>query len=530
MTTPDDGRRRPLVGSGRATRRWWVLGVAVVAVLVVFVDGMVLNVALPRIQQELGASQSEQEWAVAAYSLVFAALLLPFGVVADRFGRRRVLAAGLWVFAAGSLAAAYADTPTTLIGMRAAMGAGAAAILPATLAIITDTFDDDERGRAIAIWAATSGLAVSLGPLVGGVLLSAGLWWGSVLLINVPIVAVALAGVHLWVPESRDPARPMLDPRGTLLSVGGLTVLVFGVIRAGQTADWTGGATLGAIVLGVAVLAWFVHVEAHSPNAAVDMAWFRDPAIATASAAMALAMFALFGAMLYGIYFLQFDRGYTPLGAGVLLLGTAAAIVIVAPLSAVLANRHGPRLVCAAGFGLLAVIYAAMTTVDRATPIALIEIYLIVLGAGSAMVLAPTTDLVMAAIPRTRAGAASALTSAVRNLGGALGIAVLGSVLSTAYRSRIDGMVDVLPPQVRTIAGESIGGTQAVVSTVHDTLADHGSSLLNAASNAFADAMHIAAAWSATAVAAALIIVLTWMPRHNRQPSDADADPEGATR
>lgn len=168
MTRLDIRPGDDLVRSGRRARRWWILGVVVTAVPVVFIDGMVLNVALPRIQEELGASQSEQEWAVAAYTLVFAALLLPFGVAGDRFGRRRVRAAGLWVFFAGSLAAAYADTPTTLIGMRAAMGAGAAAILPATLAIITNAFDDDERGRAIAIWAATSGLAVSLGPLVGG--------------------------------------------------------------------------------------------------------------------------------------------------------------------------------------------------------------------------------------------------------------------------------------------------------------------------------------------------------------------------
>ena len=157
MTRLDIRPGDDLVRSGRRARRWWILGVVVTAVLVVFIDGMVLNVALPRIQEELGASQSEQEWAVAAYTLVFAALLLPFGVAGDRFGRRRVLAAGLWVFFAGSLAVAYADTPTTLIGMRAAMGAGAAAILPATLAIITNAFDDDERGRAIAIWAATSG-------------------------------------------------------------------------------------------------------------------------------------------------------------------------------------------------------------------------------------------------------------------------------------------------------------------------------------------------------------------------------------
>ena len=500
--------------ASRAGRRpWQILGVIVVSILVVFLDGMVLNVALPRLQQELGASQSEQEWIVAAYTLVFAALLLPFGVLGDRFGRRRVLTTGLVIFGLGSLAAAYASSPTTLIALRAATGVGAAAILPATLAVITNTFGDRERPRAIAIWAATGGLGVSLGPLVAGALLDAGLWWGSVLLINVPIIGVALVGVRRWIPESRDPSRPSLDPRGVALAVLGLGVLVFGVIRAGQTVDWTGWSTLGVIMLGVAILLGFVHVEARSSHPALDIRWFRQPALATASGAMALAMFAMFGAMLYGIYFLQFDRGYTPLGAGVLLLGNAAAIALCAPLSAMLARRIGQRRVCAIGFVILAASYTTMTLVDRSTPIAVIEAVLVLLGAGTAFVIAPTTDLVMAAIPRWHSGAGSALNSAIRSVGGALGIAVLGSVLASAYRNRIGSALEVLPVAAREAAGESIGGTHVVVSAVHDSLRDHGVGLLDAASRAFAGAMHITAALSAVAVLVALLMVLRWMPR-----------------
>jgi DHA2 family integral membrane protein (MFS transporter) len=499
--------------TARDQRRWSTLAVVVVSILVVFLDGMVLNVALPRIQQELGASQGKQEWAVAAYTLVFAALLLPFGAVGDRLGRRRILTAGLAVFGAASAVAAYAGSPIELILMRAVMGVGAAAILPSTLAIITNTFDEDERGRAIAIWAAASGLAVPLGPLVGGAMLDAGFWWGSVLLINVPIVLVALVGVRRLVPESRDPTEPEVDRLGVLLSVAGLGLLVYGVIRAGQTAEWTSRATIGAIAGGIALLVVFVWLEATSNHAALDVRWFRQPALATASGAMALAMFALFGAMLYGIYYLQFDRGYSPLGAGVLLLGNAAAVVVFAPLSAALAKRHGHRRVCATGLVVLAAAYAGMATIDRDTHIAVVELLLIALGAGSALVIAPTTDLVMAAIPKERAGAASALNSAVRSVGGAIGIAVLGSVLSTAYRSGIGSSVDVLPTAARDAAGESIGGTQAVVAATHDSIADHGASLLEAASRAFTDAMHLTAALSTAAVFVALAVVLVWMPR-----------------
>jgi Na+/melibiose symporter-like transporter len=228
---------------------------------------------------------------------------------------------------------------------------------------------------------------------------------------------------------------------------------------------------------------------------------------------MALAMFALFGAMLYGIYYLQFDRGYSPLGAGVLLLGNAAAVVVFAPLSAALAKRHGHRRVCATGLVVLAAAYAGMATIERDTHIAVVELLLIALGAGSALVIAPTTDLVMAAIPKERAGAASALNSAVRSVGGAIGIAVLGSVLSTAYRSKVGSAVDVLPASARDAAGESIGGTQAVVAASHDGIADHGASLLEAASRAFTDAMHLTAGFSTAAVLIALAVVLVWMPR-----------------
>ena len=302
--------------SRRQTR---TLAVLLLSVLVVFVDGMVLNVALPQIQRQLGASQSEQQWAVAGYTLAFAALLLPGGVLGDRYGRRRTLTVGLVLFVTGSAAGAYAVSPLALIVARFVMGAAAAAIVPATLAVISATFDGAERSRAIALWAATSGLAASLGPLLGGALLQAGFWWGSVLLVNVPLVAVAVFGVRRWVRESSDPVPPRLDTAGMLLSVTGLGTLVYATIRAGRAGEWTSPATMTAAGVGLVLLAWFVFVETHSAHAGLDVRWFRHPALATASVSMALAMFALFGVLLYGTYYIQFDRGWTPLGAGVLL-------------------------------------------------------------------------------------------------------------------------------------------------------------------------------------------------------------------
>ena len=490
-----------------------VLVVIAVSVLVVFMDGMVLNVALPSIQRQLGATQSQQQWAVAAYTLVFAALLLPMGVAADRYGRRRLLAGGLGIFGAASLAAAFSPTPTYLIVMRAVMGVAGAAIVPATLAVITATFDGAARGRAIGVWAATSGLAVSIGPLVAGLLLEAGLWWGSVLLINVPVVAAAAAGVLAWIPKSRSTDRPPLDPVGVVLSVIGLTVLVFGVVRAGQTGDWTAAGTVGAIALGLVILVMFVAVEARSDHAALDVRWFKQRPLAGAAAAMGLAMFAIYGVGLYGIYYLQFFRGYTPLASGVLLLGNAAAIMVAAPASAVLANRYGQRRVCAAGFLVLAASYAAMATVEASTSIVVVEVILVLLGAGSGIVITPTTDVVMARIPRERAGAGSAFNSGVRSLGGALGIAVLGSVLATAYRAGIGGSLTGLPPSARSDAGESIGATQLAVARLHDTFADHGASLLEAAGTAFTSAMHVTAWLSVASVVAAFAVVMVCLPR-----------------
>ncbi|HTY72037.1 MAG TPA: DHA2 family efflux MFS transporter permease subunit [Actinomycetes bacterium] len=493
-------------------RRWAILGVLVVSILVVTLDNTVLNVALPSIQEELGATQSQQEWIIDGYTLAFAALLFPYGVTGDLIGRRRVLFWGLLLFGLGSLASAYAATPDRLIAMRVVMGCGAAAVFPATLAIITNVFDGAERGRAIAIWAGFSGLAVGIGPLVGGALLDAGYWWGSVFLINVPIVAAGLVGIAVLVPESRDDHPRDLDVRGVLLAVAGLVLLVYGLIRAGESSDWTSPRVLLSMLAGVAVLAWFVLIERRNPDAALDMTWFRNPSFSSAVTALTLVAFALFGVMLFGTYYLQFDRGYSPLRAGSMLLPLAVGIGVFAPLSSVLTARFGPRAVCASGLALIGLSFGSFTVVDLATSVWVLETILFGLGVGFGLAMAPATTVVLESLPPQRAGAGSSVNSTVRQVGGALGVAVLGSVLSTVYRSQITSSLSVLPAPVRRPAGESIGATQVVVTKLAALLPDRGLALLHAASDAFIHAMHVTAAISGGVMVVAVAVVLVFMP------------------
>ncbi|WP_067463400.1 MFS transporter [Actinomadura macra] len=489
-------------------RRWYILGVLTVSLLVVVLDNTILNVALKTIadpDKGLGATQSQLEWSINSYTLVFAGLLFTFGVLGDRLGRKRVLMGGMAVFALASLASAYAQSPDQLIYARALMGLGGAAVMPQTLSIITNVFEPHERGRAIGIWAGAVGLGVAIGPLTGGVLL-AHFWWGSVFLINVPVIAVGVVLMAMLVPESRNPQPGRLDPLGVVLSVIGLVVLSYGIIQGGERGDWLAPAVLGPIFAGAAVLALFVWHEARSDSPAFDVGLFKDARMSAAVASIALCFFAAAGVFFFANFYMQSVRGLTPLESGAMVLPFAVAQLIFSTRSAGMVRRFGAKAVCTVGLLLVAGALASYHFVGIDTPLWILGAIFFVQGAGMANVMPPATESVMSALPREKAGAGSAINNTARQVAVAMGVAVLGSVIASVYRGDLRDDLAALPPDAREAAGESIAGAHAVASRVGgQTLVDH-------ADAAFVHAMHTASVAAAVVAFLGALLVLKWMP------------------
>jgi len=417
-------------------RRWVILGVLVLCLLVVILDNTILNVALKTIQEDLGASQTQMQWAVDSYALVFAGLLITWGVLGDRLGRKRVLLTGLFLFGSMSAVCAWSQSATQLILFRALMGIGAAAIQPQTLSIIQNVFDPEERPKAIGIWAGASGMAIALGPITGGLLLRY-FWWGSIFLVNVPVVVVALIAIFWLVPESADPRPGRLDPLGVLLSVVSLAVLVYGVIQGGNTNDWLRWDTLGAIVAGLVLLGLFVWSQKRSAHPTIDVSLFTNRAFSAGSFSIATAFFALQGSTFYLAFYLQAVRDYSALRAGLCLIAVAVAVMTAAPLSARLSARFGPSRVVAAGLGIFGVTLCCYEFTTQTMPIWIIEIMLVGFGLGMGLTMSPATNAIMSAVPREKAGAGSAVNNTVRQVAGALGVAILGSILAVFFRGHL---------------------------------------------------------------------------------------------
>lgn len=395
-------------------RRWAILVVLMFSLLIVVLDNSILNVAVKTIASPaptgLGATQSELEWAINSYTLVFAGLLFTAGLLGDRIGRKKVLLFGILLFGIGSALAAMSGSPGELITWRAVMGFGAAFVMPATLAILMNVFERDEQPKAIGIWAGSVGLAIAIGPITGGLLLEH-FWWGSIFLVNVPVVIVALIAMVVLVPDSRDPKPGRIDPLGVVLSIVGLVLLVFGIIRGGELADFADPVVLLSIIGGLAVLAGFVWHEKRSSHPAIDVSYFRNGAFSAAVAAVALVFFALMGVTFFSAFYLQSVRGYSALQSGLLIVPLAAAQMIFAPRARLVVQRFGARAVCAVGMLLVAAGLLAFTLFDADTPVWVLCVVFFVQGTGMAHVMPPVTVAVMQALPREKAAPARPSTT-----------------------------------------------------------------------------------------------------------------------
>ncbi|MFM7253160.1 MAG: DHA2 family efflux MFS transporter permease subunit [Ilumatobacteraceae bacterium] len=450
-------------------RRWWVMAVLSASVFLVVVDNLIVTVALPTLQRELDATVSSLQWIVDAYALVFACLLLAGGGIGDRWGRKRALQAGLVLFALFSGFAAFADSAGSLIFWRGAMGIGAALVFPATLAIITNLFTDPvERAKAIGLWSAVSGMAVAFGPVAGGFLLEH-FCWGSVFLINIPIVAIALLVGHFLVPESSEPHEERFDVVGLMLSVAAVGVLVFTVIESPHW-GWGSLSSTGGFVLAAVLLAGFVRYESRRQHPLLDVTFFRNARFSAATGSIGIAFLSLFGFTFLVTQYFQFVRGYDPLESGLRTVPFAVGAGITAPLAARAALRWGTTRVVAAGLLNMSIGFLVVSRIDADTAYwGPIVISMLLIANGLSLVTSPSTEAVMGSVPRERAGVASAVNDISRELGGTLGVAISGSVFVSLYSPRITeafgaipGLVDALPDGVFDQAQDSVGAAFAV--------------------------------------------------------------------
>jgi EmrB/QacA subfamily drug resistance transporter len=505
-----------------------MLRVLVVSLLVVVLDNTVLNIALPTIQKDLSASASELIWAVDAYQLVFAALLFTWGVLGDRYGRKRILMIGLTLFAIASAICAFSVNAGMLIAFRAIMGIGGAAVLPVTLAIITVVFPRHERGRAIGLWAAAVGGAVALGPVLGGLLLQYPQWtnwltgndWGSVFLINVPIVAVGLVGIWRVVPETLNPNPQRIDLLGLLLSIIGLVSLVYGIIHVSETLKWGVASVIVPIVFGLAVLAVFVINEARSDHKSFDVSLFKNRGFSVSIAAVSLAFFALSGVTFSLPFYLQILRGYTTLQAGLLFVPFAVGQFLGAPRSAAMVARFGYRAVITTGLLIVAVALFSLTRLQLDTPVWVMVIMFFLFGFGMGNVIAPASTVVQNVLPLPRVGAGSAVQNTVRQVFGAFGVAVIGTVLATRYADKVTGALAPLPPDVREGVKTSVQLTQQALVKAPPVVAEK---IRPVAFDAFLTASHITY-WISTGVIVLAAAVVLFLLPHITPPT---AHPEG---
>jgi EmrB/QacA subfamily drug resistance transporter len=509
-------------------RRWYTLLVLCLSLMVIGLDNTILNVAIPTIAKPvaeggLNAAGSELQWIVDAYTIVFAGLLLTAGSLGDRFGRYRCLSLGLVIFGVGSAISTTAGSASTLIATRALMGIGGSFIMPATLSILTNIFPDNrERAKAIGVWAGVSALGVGFGPLAGGFLLTH-FWWGSVFLVNVPVVILALVLGYLFIPESKDPSVPRLDPVGALLSIAGLVALLWGIIE-GPGKGWTSPGELAAFAVAIVLLVAFGWWELRCPEPMLDVRYFRNRRFSAASAAVTITFLTLFGTIFLLTQYFQAVLGYSTLKAGSALIPQAVMMMIFAPLSTRWVHRFGNKLVVVFGMLVVTGTLLLMLTFESDSSTWHVVGVTALLGLGMAHVMPAATESIMGSLPREKAGVGSAMNDTTRQVGGAVGVGVLGSVLSSRYGAHVTSALSgVVPNDVLERAKDSVGSALGVART---GTTDPGvrAQIEAAARSSFVSGMHTSLLIAAVIVVIGAFAVLRFLPARTGL-IDADGRP-----
>ncbi|WP_127507378.1 DHA2 family efflux MFS transporter permease subunit [Actinoplanes solisilvae] len=481
-----------------STSRWYALAAMALSTLAVGLDTTVLSVALPTLARDLGASTGDLQWFTTAYLLVLAAALLPAGLLGDRLGRKKMLIGALLLFGAASVACAYAQTSGQLIAARAVLGLGAAVIMPLSGAVLTVLFEAGERSRAMSIWVTASALGIPLGPLLGGWLLD-NFWWGSVFLINVPVVIAGVAALALWLPESRGTRSP-LDVAGVLLSAGGLAGVTYGIIEAGER-GWSDGRSLATVAAGLGLLAGFVWWQRRAAHPLVDLALFRNRAFTGGAVLATVASFAMLGLLFSLPQLFSAVGGQDAFGSGLRLLPVIGGLIVGARFGEKLAQRLGARVVIAGGLGLIAVASLLGARTGAGTSYGYIAVWITVTGVGLGLTLPPALNAAIGALTPASSGVGNALLQAMRQVGGAIGVAVLGTVLNSAYRSRVP-----------SAAGDSVTSGVAVAGRLGDA------SLLSTVREAFAYGMSRSLLVAGALALVGVVIALIVMPRRAAEP------------
>jgi EmrB/QacA subfamily drug resistance transporter len=493
-------------------RRWWTLGALCLSLLIVFVGNSSLNVAIPTLSRVLHASTSQLQWVVAAYSLVFAGLLFTAGALGDRFGRKGALQLGLAGFLAGVVLASVSTSIWQLVACRALMGACAAFIMPSTLSILVNVFPPEERAKAIAIWAGVTGGAGAIGPVASGWLLGH-FWFGSVFLINVPIIVGALVLGAFLVPKSKDPEEARLDLVGAGLSIVGIASLVYGLIQAPDK-GWSSTQTITVFAVSVIVLVLFVFWESRVEHPMLDMSYFRNPAFSTATGGMILVFLSMFGVMFLITQYFQLILGYSALSAALRFLPMAPIMMIVSPLTPRIIARLGSNRTVASGMALVSTGFLLFSFLAVNTSYLYVLLCIFFLVSGIALTMSPMTAAIMSAVPPRRAGAGSAMNDATRELGAALGVAVLGSVAASRYSSGIKSAIGHLSRADQASARASLG---TALQTANRLPREAAIRLTSAADHAFVSGIHFAAITGAVLAACASLLVLRFLPRQIAQ-------------